>query len=105
MSRAGWSADQLLAEVRAAVPDMEDLAFTHGDFCLPNVLVQGGEVTGMVDWGRAGVADRYQDIALLLRSFDANAGGELDAVLCREYGLARLDWRGIEFYRLLDEFF
>ena len=39
-----------------------DLVFTHGDYCAPNILVGAAPlhtVTGVVDWGYAGVADRW----------------------------------------------
>ncbi len=101
----GWTPERLLAALDAHIPPDEDLVFTHGDFCLGNIIVADEEVVGLVDWGRAGVADRYQDIALLLRSFDYNAGDPLEDVFRREYGLAALDRPKLEFYRLLDEFF
>ena len=50
----------------------EDLVFSHGDFCLPNIFVSGENVTGFVDWGNGGIADRWQDIALCVRSLKHN---------------------------------
>lgn len=40
-----------------------DIAFGHGDFCLPNVLVHRGTVVGVIDWSRGGFADRRFDLA------------------------------------------
>jgi len=45
----------------------EDLVFSHGDYTFQNVLVSGYNITGLVDWGRGGIADRWQDIALIYR--------------------------------------
>jgi aminoglycoside phosphotransferase len=56
----------------------EDLVFTHGDYCLPNILIDGNEIAGFVDWSRAGVADRYKDIALVIRSLRWNLDEHLE---------------------------
>lgn len=114
--RVGRTAADLLAELQVATPqakheEYRDLAVCHGDACLPNVLLDPGtlEVTGIVDVGRLGVADRHLDLALLARSMSARN-------LNPGYGLVLADrmlatypsdvdpWR-LGFYRLLDEFF
>lgn len=92
----------------------EDLVFSHGDFCLPNVFVSGCETTGFLDWGNGGVADRWQDIALCVRSFRHNymeyAGyGEEEyqkykALLFQELGIES-DEEKIRYFILLDELF
>jgi len=46
----------------------EDLVFSHGDFSFPNIFVSGRGVTGLIDWGYGGVADRWQDIATCNRA-------------------------------------
>ena len=53
----------------------EELVVTHGDFCLPNIFFDGMS-TKVIDVGRGGVADKYQDIALLYRSLRDNLQGE-----------------------------
>ena len=71
--RAGHTAVDLFGELLATAPADEDIVFTHGDFCLPNIILDRGaddevEITGLVDCGGAGIADRYQDIALAVRT-------------------------------------
>ncbi|GAA1227296.1 aminoglycoside O-phosphotransferase APH(3')-IIb [Kitasatospora nipponensis] len=109
--RAGWTADRLLAELNATVPADEDVVVCHGDLCLPNVLLDPRtlQVTGLVDLGRVGRADRNADLALLARSLAAPINGQYDPVLVGRL-LARYDPPGgvdgsrIAFYQLLDEF-
>jgi streptomycin 3"-kinase len=60
---------ELLAQVVAERPYVESVAepvVCHGDACLPNVLFDPAtlDVTGLIDLGRLGIADRYSDLAL-----------------------------------------
>ena len=102
--RQGRTATDLFRELIATKPASEDLVFTHGDYCLPNVVFKDWRLSGFIDWSRAGVADRYQDIALLARSVEFNFGAEWRAFLfdCLEI---QPDDEKIRFYQLLDEFF
>jgi aminoglycoside phosphotransferase len=114
--RAGRSPQELLDELvsnrpRAEELEVRDLTVCHGDACLPNFLTDPdtGEVTGMVDVHRLGVADRHLDLALATRSMSNAAlnpgyGAEATQALLAAYGLAPDAWR-LGFYRLLDEFF
>jgi len=91
----------------------EDVVFSHGDFCLPNIFAQDGAVSGFIDLGRAGPADRYQDIALCYRSLLHNYEGRYSGtpyegfspnLLFEALGL-QPDWEKIRYYILLDELF
>ena len=99
------SAAELFEELMLRSRPEEDLVFTHGDYCLPNAIIDGEEVSGFVDWGRAGVADRYKDIALVVRSLEYNTGRDLRAMFFEAYGLPSPDADKIEYYKLLDDFF
>ena len=99
----GRSAAEVFEELLSTRPAEEDLVFTHGDYCLPNVMIDGEEVAGFVDWGWAGIADRYKDIALVVRSLERNTGKDLRTMFFKAYGLASPDAQKIEYYRLLDE--
>lgn len=100
----GKTAADLLRELLDAESFDEDLVFTHGDFCVPNVILDHGRLSGFVDWGNAGVADRYQDLALLSRSVIDNFGAEYEESVFKIYGIEP-DREKIRFYRLIDEFF
>ena len=102
----GQTAQRLYQKLLATRPKDEDLVFTHGDFCLPNIIVTPTYIlSGFTDWGRAGIADRYQDLALCARSLNFNFGSEWPPLLFEAYGLDKLEQAKLEFYCLLDEFF
>ena len=90
-----------------------EIVFSHGDFCLPNVLLMDGEVSGFIDLGDAGVGDKWRDIALCYRSlkhnFDGTFGGKVyedfnPDMLFEALGLEP-DWEKLNYYILLDELF
>ena len=102
--RLGQSAEQVWADLEAMLPLEFDRVFTHGDFTLDNLLIEGGAVVGCIDVGRAGVADRYQDLALLWNCL-GEFGLDLQARLFAQYGIDRPDPRRMGFHLLLDELF
>jgi aminoglycoside phosphotransferase len=108
--RAGRRATHLLDELLATRPADEDLVFTHGDFCLPNIILDRGatgqvQIAGLIDCGRAGIADRHQDLALAVRSIVHNFGDACVRPFLEAYGLPQPNEEKLRFYTLLDEFF
>lgn len=102
--REGWTADQVWNELQHLLPLTEHSVVTHGDFSLDNILLVDGVVAGCIDVGRAGLADPYQDLAILwncLREF----GSALQARLFTSYGIDLPDERRLQFHLLLDELF
>ena len=102
--RMGRTAGEVFGELLRKRPTEEDLVFTHGDYCLPNVMIDGEEVAGFVDWGRAGVADRYKDISLVVRSLKLNTGEDFTTGFFQAYGIMDPDAEKVKYYMLLDEF-
>ena len=92
----------------------EDIVLTHLDYCLPNIFAQGKNISGFIDLGKMGPADRWQDIAIAIRSLDHNFDGRYSHGRCiYDYKPQMLlDALGIEpdeekyrYYILLDELF
>ena len=101
----GFSGPQELLDYLMANRPAEELCFSHGDFCLPNVFFQGGRVSGFIDLGRSGLADRWQDIALCVRSLQDNLQtAAYTPLLFEELGLP-YDGELVQYYMLLDELF
>jgi kanamycin kinase len=92
-----------LRRLRPAVGS-DDLVVCHGDYCLPNVLVSGTGggmvVSGFVDVGELGVADRWWDLAVATWSLDWNLGPGWEELFLRAYRVDRDNDR-VAFYRLL----
>lgn len=103
--RRGKTAEELYKELLLLKPSEEDLVFTHGDYCLPNIMIYQTKIAGFIDLHRAGIADRYKDIALAVRSIKRNLGLGLEQNFLNAYGLIEPDHKKIEYYMLLDEFF
>jgi len=87
--------------------------FSHGDYCLPNIFLENGQIAGFIDLDKAGICDKWNDIALCYRSlkhnFDGSYGGEVyedfnPKMLFEKLGIEP-DWEKIKFYLLLDELF
>ena len=55
-------------------PEVE-LALSHGDYCLPNVFLKDGKVSGFIDLGASGVGDKYLDVADCYWSLKHNFNG------------------------------
>lgn len=119
--------EALLSWLKAHKPK-EELVFSHGDFCLPNILISAGNepATGtfsprtetkctfsFIDLVRSGVSDKWQDIALCYRSLKHNYSGKYGGkeypgydpgLLFEKLGITP-DWEKIRYYSLLDELF
>ncbi|MBM7571686.1 APH(3') family aminoglycoside O-phosphotransferase [Aquibacillus albus] len=103
--RKDLKARELFEELISKKPINEELVFTHGDYCLPNIIIDKDKVSGFIDLGRAGISDRYQDLALAVRSITYNFGKEHVPLFLKAYGIEKLDESKIFYYQLLDEFF
>ncbi|MFB4419728.1 APH(3'') family aminoglycoside O-phosphotransferase [Streptomyces sp. QL37] len=103
----------LLARLTRQVPrrrrqEAVDTVVCHGDLCLPNIILdpQTLNVSGFIDLGRLGTADRYADLALLFANAREAWGDEeqaraADVAFAETYGIA-LDHDRLRFYLHLD---
>lgn len=83
----------------------EELTLSHGDYCLPNILIKDNSIAGFIDLSRAGVADIYQDISLFIRSFSYNIKSkEYKKLIFEKLGI-KVNEKKLDYYLLLDELF
>lgn len=104
--------EALLARLEATRPPEppEDQVFVHGDYCLPNILLMSDgagrpRVSGLLDWGRAGISDRYQDLAIGARTLRHNFGLGWEPLFFAAYELSAPDQERMAWYEALDELF
>lgn len=104
-ARAGWTPEDVWQALQRLLPLNADPVVSHGDYSLDNILLDAdGRVTGVIDVGRAGVADRYQDLAILWNCLD-EFGADAQATLFSAYGIDLPDTRKLDFHLCLDECF
>lgn len=103
----GIAPQDLLAMVEEIAPDdPPDLVVTHGDYCLPNVvLAPDGSLAGLVDVGLLGVGDRYRDLGIGARSVARNLGGGAVGVFIEAYGVEHPDLARLDAFVMIDELF
>ncbi|OAN58317.1 APH(3') family aminoglycoside O-phosphotransferase [Sphingomonas sp. TDK1] len=102
-ARLGKTAREVWEEMLAAMPADFDRVVTHGDFSLDNIFIVDGQVTGCIDLGRVGLADPWQDLAILWNSLK-EFGEEAATAMLQAYGIP-MDPAKLDFHLRLDEFF
>ena len=90
--------------MQALLPLDPDPVVTHGDYSLDNLLLRDGQVVGCIDASRVGVADRYQDLAIMWNCL-GEFGAPLQERFMRSYGIADIDQGKLTLHLLLDELF
>lgn len=53
-----------------------EITFCHGDYCLPNIMVADGRVSGVIDWPHAGYLDRRINLAAACKCIRRNLKDE-----------------------------
>lgn len=106
------SPEALLKWLMENVPE-EKPTFSHGDFCLPNIMGERGRMTGLIDLGSAGIADWDYDVMTCRDSLERNCNGTYGGF---KYEDMSADWlfdalgvvpdrEKMEYYRRLDALF
>lgn len=75
LRECGFETSEEMAVWLETHPVQYDPVLSHGDYCLPNLLLKDGEIGGYIDIGGIGIADRYSDIVDCWNSLKNNFGG------------------------------
>ncbi|MBP1464153.1 aminoglycoside 3'-phosphotransferase [Candidatus Chloroploca sp. M-50] len=97
--------DALYAFLQTHKPN-EELVFSHGDFGDSNIFIRNDRISGLIDLGRSGKADKWYDIAFCVQSIQHDIGND-KAYVDLLFNLLEIepDWAKIRYYILLDELF
>ncbi len=68
----------------------------HGDYCLPNVLVENAQLSALIDLGLAGLGDPQDDLAAGVWTLQYNFGPGLARVFLDAYGWPPMSDKAIE---------
>jgi len=98
------SPEELYKWLNKNKPNNEELVFSHGDFCVSNLLLNGNNLE-FIDFGRAGIADKWYDIAFCVREIQDLLNDEKYINMFFELLKIKPDWEKINYYILLDELF
>lgn len=94
-----------LLERLAGQTPLSETVLSHGDLCLPNILLNDElEISGFIDWGLARIADPVRDCAMLEESIRFNYGDKWVDEFYR-YFSPRPDPQKLKLYYLADQFF
>lgn len=83
----------VFSDLRGAVVEsfQQDLVVSHGDFCLPNIMIESSDLVQIIDLGDAGLYDRYVDVYWAMWSLRFNKLGAQIPSFLRAYGLLKPD--------------
>lgn len=106
----GWRPERAAGELGAILrtlhaADAADCPFgtrkpsnvlVHGDYCLPNVLVHEGKLSGLVDVGGAGLGNPEDDLAAGVWTLQYNYGKGFGRAFLEAYGWPPMTDEAIE---------
>ena len=79
------------------VPNPAFTALIHGDYCLPNIMLDSFRFTGLNDLDHAGTGDPHRDISSALRTLNRNLKTDkYNSVFLDCYGREKIDFQKLK---------
>ena len=96
-----------LQKLQNQFASLDQTALTHGDYCLPNILITPEKLVSLIDWTKGGISDIHRDFSAIEGSIARNFGQEFIPFFYQAYGIEpqKVDRNKIEFFNLIDQFF
>lgn len=82
----------------------EEWCFSHGDMSLPNVFATDHKFSGFIDVGECGIADKWFDIAIAVKTIKRNYGEKAVDLFFKQLGIKKNQIK-INYYLLLMELY
>lgn len=102
--RFGDTLERLYGRLQSDMAGLQETpVFSHGDYSVPNIVIDNGEINGFIDIADAGIADPYRDFAAAHRSIIRNFGERFLPLFYEKYGI-KPDMQRLRLYDLIEHF-
>lgn len=98
---SNMSKEQLIKFIKNNAPT--DKVLVHGDYSLPNVLINEKGEVGVIDLGDVSISSKYFDFYYLVKSLKRNKKEEKLNELLKGYGIEELDENYMKWIEIVDK--
>lgn len=95
--------NEIMTEIKSLLTQESDQVFSHGDYCLPNIILANNKLSGVIDLGDSGIADRHHDILDCLWSLKFNNLEYYTEDFINSYGKDKVSELKLKLFELMDE--
>ena len=80
-----------------------DNVLVHGDYSLPNILIDNNGEVSLIDLGDVSISTKYFDLYYLRKSFVRNKKMEYFNDFLESYGLTEIDEKSMKWMDIIDK--
>ena len=109
--------DEIYPQVKEAYPNMskkdvieflknkkpKDKVLVHGDYSLPNILMNDKGEISLIDLGDVSISSKYYDLFYLRKSMNRNKKMDYWEDLLKGYGINKLDEESLKWIEIIDK--